>query len=1004
MTQGAIDISLSLIGGRGSKDIYPQSVAWVTPYNSNITVSFVSLIAPSYYFEQNNFGLIEAGLNVNRDGVIVDTSSDEKSYIAVATIGNQFSIGFNEFTNSTVSIESDSGGDITIGKVDYVGTNGGGFTLSVGSELGSIWSNQLLDVYDQQMAGDIWIFKNGNTYNTYVHELGHALGLNHAFDDIAKTVRQQLGLPAATPTPFETQKFSIMAYAPHAAEGGEVTEWQLHDISALQFLYGASSYNKTDHYVEFAHGNGTDRIFSIWDGSGSDMIDASGYAQSSYIDLRPGHFSSIGPNALSDNNYTTVDGKKVEFDAGKINDNYSVRLGTDGNLGRENVSIAFGTYIEDATGSTKNDVIVGNMLTNMISAGLGNDLVFGDGFAIGTANRIVRAITGHSTGFAADLPDLATQSIFSPIRDADYRRIDQNVGAAESTDLTIKPFVDDRAKQADSLDGGAGNDLVVAANGTGATTIGGLGRDIVVNFGSKGIVWGDVQNSYALAAGQALDNVRLSDGTLREHYAAVAGDRGVNTTITDPTGQVRTVFQIVSDDTSNADVFWYAPDVTIKDAQIHDVLRYGGIALTGGDAAATGIGLLAGLGVGLAGGAGIGFQVASGTIGAANIAAWATGNSVYFDHLVPWITYSKEKNSSGGYDLLITDRLSDLWAGVFPGSRPAGSTGKMRVEHFDFRSSVWGYEQLGLRGSLGMVFKDGNALLGVAQLIAALPPIAGSGAIGAIIQAAAIVDAVITVGAAFGREAKALRWVDGGDPLVIDLNGNGLETIGANDSGAYFDIDGDLFRMRTGWLSGGDGFLVSDANGNGRIDDISELFGNRFQGGYAELAGWDSNHDGKITSADARWALLGVWRDANRDGETQAGELTTLDELGIVELSLNASALDAQTSDGARLNAYGDVRFASGAVTSMYEAVFAASASDTRYRGEAGRASWSTSTLDLKGFGSVTDLSTATANDFDLAALVASRAAAMSVPDLQTLVGQVGDVLGAWGENVVART
>jgi hypothetical protein len=57
------------------------------------------------------------------------------------------------------------------------------------------------------------------------------------------------------------------------------------------------------------------------------------------------------------------------------------------------------------------------------------------------------------------------------------------------------------------------------------------------------------------------------------------------------------------------------------------------------------------------------------------------------------------------------------------------------------------------------------------------------------------------------------------------------------------------------------GFLVLDANGNGRIDDISEMFGDRFQGGYAELAGYDSNHDGKISLGDLIWSELKVWQD-----------------------------------------------------------------------------------------------------------------------------------------------
>ena len=96
---------------------------------------------------------------------------------------------------------------------------------------------------------------------------------------------------------------------------------------------------------------------------------------------------------------------------------------------------------------------------------------------------------------------------------------------------------------------------------------------------------------------------------------------------------------------------------------------------------------------------------------------------------------------------------------------------------------------------------------------------------------------------------------------------------------------GDLFREKTGWLKGDDGFLALDSNGNGRIDDISELFGNRFEGGYAELARYDSNGDGKISQADLIWSELRVWQDYNRDGITDTGELKSLSALGIREIS-----------------------------------------------------------------------------------------------------------------------
>ncbi|QLA20971.1 hypothetical protein [Desulfolutivibrio sulfoxidireducens] len=65
-----------------------------------------------------------------------------------------------------------------------------------------------------------------------------------------------------------------------------------------------------------------------------------------------------------------------------------------------------------------------------------------------------------------------------------------------------------------------------------------------------------------------------------------------------------------------------------------------------------------------------------------------------------------------------------------------------------------------------------------------------------------------------------------GDPLLFDFNGDSVNTVSLNDSKAFFDIDGDGFVEHTEWASGNDGMLAVDANENGLIDDVSELFGN----------------------------------------------------------------------------------------------------------------------------------------------------------------------------------
>lgn len=130
------------------------------------------------------------------------------------------------------------------------------------------------------------------------------------------------------------------------------------------------------------------------------------------------------------------------------------------------------------------------------------------------------------------------------------------------------------------------------------------------------------------------------------------------------------------------------------------------------------------------------------------------------------------------------------------------------------------------------------------------------------------------------------------DPLILDLDGDGTETIGV-ESGAYFDHDANGFAEQTGWVGKDDGLLVLDRNNNGTIDTGRELFGDNTilkngslaTDGLQALADLDSNADHKIDSADAAFSQLKVWKDVNSDGISTSNELHTLSELNIKSLN-----------------------------------------------------------------------------------------------------------------------
>jgi hypothetical protein len=137
------------------------------------------------------------------------------------------------------------------------------------------------------------------------------------------------------------------------------------------------------------------------------------------------------------------------------------------------------------------------------------------------------------------------------------------------------------------------------------------------------------------------------------------------------------------------------------------------------------------------------------------------------------------------------------------------------------------------------------------------------------------------------------------DPLILDLDGDGVEVSALEGSTVFFDYDGDGVAERTGWASQDDGFLAIDVNNNGAVDGIHELFGSPTQDGFAVLETFDHNSDGVIDADDAVFASLRVWRDLDQDGVSDAGELQTLTEAGITEIALTRCApIVRATSEG----------------------------------------------------------------------------------------------------------
>lgn len=139
------------------------------------------------------------------------------------------------------------------------------------------------------------------------------------------------------------------------------------------------------------------------------------------------------------------------------------------------------------------------------------------------------------------------------------------------------------------------------------------------------------------------------------------------------------------------------------------------------------------------------------------------------------------------------------------------------------------------------------------------------------------------------------------DPIVLDLDGDGVELTGYRD-GARFDIEGSGRQVGTAFVTGGDAFLVLHRNANGVVDSGSELFGdqNGAANGFEELRKLDSNADGLIDVRDRDFELLRLFRD-DGDGRTEAGELISLSEAGVEQIDLGYRNTNESAAGGNRI-------------------------------------------------------------------------------------------------------
>jgi len=379
------------------------------------------------------------------------------------------------------------------------------------------------DRTSNSVAGDVWLNLAGGvdknsvpegswTFEAILHEVGHAIGLSHPGDYNAGP---GVSITYANSAQFieDSTQYSVMSYfdgsntGQYAATG--ITTPMMADIYQLQLLYGVNTTTRTGNTIYGFSNNTGSSIYSfsssaiplicIWDASGIDTLNCSGFSQNQLINLNEASFSNIGG-------------------------------------GVTNVSIAFGALIENATGGVGNDTILGNEVNNVLDGGLGSDT------AVYQGNKSQYTITNNNgtwtiTDSVSGRDGEDTISGIEKLQFSDTL-FTLSAGSAitgtSGNDNLIGTSGDDLINGLagnDTLNGGLGNDTMIGDSGNDTFVVDSI-SDVVTELSNQGT--DTIQSSVTYTVSANVENLTLIgssniDATGNTLNNTLIGNNGNNT-------------------------------------------------------------------------------------------------------------------------------------------------------------------------------------------------------------------------------------------------------------------------------------------------------------------------------------------------------------------------------------------------------------------------------------------------------------------------------------------